>query len=496
MPPHFGQAHVGVVFAQLQPVLGPAGEHAVRLGHALGDQVVHQHAQVGLVTRGHPGVGLPRRCISCLGPSLQRRIHPGKQALRRRLFVARGAVDLSGKKQSANGPRLEVALQAGRVKVVVFNGIAGAQDVGVFQPGHRAHQLILNVKRQAGRDAVGVILVGGQALGLQKNLVAVLVGKAVDLVFHARAIARTHALDLAGEHRAAVKPGADDVVRALVGVGDPARHLRRVHVGPAHEAEHRDIAARAARHPVTGLLGAFREVNRPAIDTRWRAGFEAPLRQLQLFQPRRQAHRRRVARPACRVVVQPHMDLAVQKRTRRQHHGAAAKLHTHLGHGAHHAVALYHQVVNRLLEQPQIGLVFQPVPDGGFVENTVRLRAGRPHGWALAAVQNTKLDARLIGRQRHGATHRVHLAHQMAFANAADGRVTAHLPQRFNVVGEQQRFAAHAGSRERGFGSGMAAADNDHVEFLRVKHDGSMDGPQSQPVRRSRVRPGAHVREA
>ena len=46
--PDLGQAQVGVVLAQLQAELGPAGEHAVGLAHALGDQVVNQHADVRL----------------------------------------------------------------------------------------------------------------------------------------------------------------------------------------------------------------------------------------------------------------------------------------------------------------------------------------------------------------------------------------------------------------------------------------------------------------
>ena len=55
----FGQPQVGVVLAQLQPELGPAGEHAVGLGHALGDQVVDQHAEVGLVAPRQPGSPRP-----------------------------------------------------------------------------------------------------------------------------------------------------------------------------------------------------------------------------------------------------------------------------------------------------------------------------------------------------------------------------------------------------------------------------------------------------
>ena len=59
-PPDLGQAQVGVVLAQLQPVFGAAREHPVRLGHALGDQVVDQDAEIGLVARRHPRRVAPR----------------------------------------------------------------------------------------------------------------------------------------------------------------------------------------------------------------------------------------------------------------------------------------------------------------------------------------------------------------------------------------------------------------------------------------------------
>ena len=172
----------------------------------------------------------------------------------------------------------------------------------VLQPGHAAHQFVLDVKRQAGADAVRVVLIGGQTFGLQKNLVTVLVGKAVDLVFHAGAVARPNPFNLAGEHGAAVKATADDVVGAFVGVGDPARHLLRVHVQPTHETEDRHGGAHAAGHAVAGLCLAFAEVNAAAIQPGWRAGFQAALRQLQFLKPCTQRNRRWVPCPARRVV--------------------------------------------------------------------------------------------------------------------------------------------------------------------------------------------------
>ena len=96
---------------------------------------------------------------------------------------------------------------------------------------------MLNIKRQAGGNAVGIELVGCQPLGFQKNLVAVFVGKAVDFVFYAGAIARPYPFNLAGEHGAAVKAAANNVVCLGIGMRNPARQLLRVHTPMAHKAE-------------------------------------------------------------------------------------------------------------------------------------------------------------------------------------------------------------------------------------------------------------------
>ena len=80
------------------------------------------------------------------------------------------------------------------------------------------------------------------------------------------------------------------------------------------------------------------------------------------------------------------------------------------------------------------------------------------------------MNAALIRCQRHGATQCVHLFNQVPLANATDRRVATHLPQRLNVVRQKQGCATHPRSSQRGLGPGMAAADDDHVKVLWVKH--------------------------
>ena len=147
-----------------------------------------------------------------------------------------------------------------------------------------------------------------------------------------------------------------------------------------------------------------------------------------------------------------------------------------MGASADHAVALHHQVIHRLLEQPQIGLVFQHPSDGGFVQNTIRLCPGGSHGGAFGAVQNTELNTALVRGQRHGAAQGVHLFDQMAFANAANRRVATHLAKRFNVVRQQERFRAHARSGQRSLCASMATTDDDDIKLLGVQHKTNLWG--------------------
>ena len=78
---------IGVVGAQREPVLGPRREHAIGLGDALRHQIVDHHAEIALGPIEHD---LP-------APARARRgVEACDQALRRRFFVSRGAVDLPG----------------------------------------------------------------------------------------------------------------------------------------------------------------------------------------------------------------------------------------------------------------------------------------------------------------------------------------------------------------------------------------------------------------
>ena len=79
------QAQIRPVRVEEQSVLRPPREHAVGFVGASGNQVVDEHARVGLVALQHEGFAAEQ---------FFRRIDSRQQALDRRLLVAGGAIDL------------------------------------------------------------------------------------------------------------------------------------------------------------------------------------------------------------------------------------------------------------------------------------------------------------------------------------------------------------------------------------------------------------------
>ena len=112
--------------------------------------------------------------------------------------------------------------------------------------------------------------------------------------------------------------------------------------------------------------------------------------------------------------------------------------------------------------------------------HTVGLRAGRAYRRPLAAVQYAELDATEVGGSRHGAAQGIDFLDQVALADATDGRVTAHLPEGFHVVGQQQGLHAHACCSERGFGAGRR--EERHVARHHHDLEGSAEVERRQVV--------------
>ncbi len=217
-------------------------------------------------------------------------------------------------------------------------------------------------------------------------------------------------------------------------------------------------------------------IDAASVDSRRGAGLQPADGERQLAQARGEFIRRRIAGAASGVTFEADMDLAAQERAHGQHQGARPEPDTAQRHAPDDPLGLEGEVGDFLLEKLQVRLRLEQPTDGALVELAVGLRPSGAHRRPLAGVQGAQLDARLVGGERHRAAERIDLLDQMTFADAADSGIAAHLPEGVDIVREQERAAAHARGRERCLGTGVAAADHDHVELgLESHHHESQD---------------------
>ena len=234
-------------------------------------------------------------------------------------------------------------------------------------------------------------------------------------------------------------------------------------VATAEEAEHRSRL-------VAGLLLQLREIDAETVDARRRAGLKAVRTQWQLAQALCQRRCRRITGPAAIALALADMDAPTKEGAGGQHHVRRVEVHAHGGTDTADSTALQQQVVHRLLEQFEVRLRFDGTTNGGPIQVAIRLAARGAYRRTLARVQATPLDPGRVRCLRHHATERVDLAHQMALADATNGRVAAHLADGLDVVGQQQRARTRTCRGQCGLGAGVAATDHDHVIAVRILH--------------------------
>ena len=102
--------------------------------------------------------------------------------------------------------------------------------------------------------------------------------------------------------------------------------------------------------------------------------------------------------------------------------------------------------------------------------HAVRLGAGRTDRGSFAGVQHTKLDPGLVGGESHGAAQRIDFLHQVPLADPTDRRVTRHLAEGFNAMGEQQCSPTCPRGGERSLRSGVASAYHNYLEAFWEHH--------------------------
>ena len=155
---------------------------------------------------------------------------------------------------------------------------------------------------------------------------------------------------------------------------------------------------------------------------------------------------------------------AAEKRAGRKHHrpsldpAAVGQNHTA------DPMTIEDQRVDVTLDDRQTCLACQHVLDRTRITTAIGLHARPLHRCTLAAVEHTIVDRGRICGPPDQAIERVDLAHDMALAQPADGRIARHRADVAAIMADEQGGGTAPCGGGGGFGAGMAAADDDHVK--------------------------------
>src|ERR1051326_6233671 len=109
--------------------------------------------------------------------------------------------------------------------MIVFDGIARAQDPGLLQAWDRGHEGELNLFWERGGNAIRIDRVVVQALGLEENLVPIAIPEPDDLVLNRGAVPGATTCDLPRVHRGAMNIVPDQTMCGSGRSGDSALDL-------------------------------------------------------------------------------------------------------------------------------------------------------------------------------------------------------------------------------------------------------------------------------
>ena len=304
-----GQALIGIVGPQGQPILGARREHPVRLGDAAGHKIVDHHPEIAVGAVEHDRVG-----SACAHGCVQAR----NNSLRRSFFIASGAVDLAGQEQTWQTLGLQGRIEFARIDMVIFDGIAWPDHANPLPGREWSRGWKAAPPREARWRCRWDRRWSRRGLPAREKSDARRDRQSERSCPRSRAITRPAALDLPGIHRRAMHIRPDYLMGGRRRAGDTALDLRRGDPLGHHRERLRRIVA--------GLHLDRGPIDRGAVEPRRRAGLQSPELEAGALERSRKPERRRLAYPARRPILLAEMDQPTQKRSGRDNHRTGCQL--------------------------------------------------------------------------------------------------------------------------------------------------------------------------
>ena len=315
-----------------------------------------------------------------------------------------------------------------------------------------------------------------QSFRLEKHLVGFAVGEALYLILDGRAVTRPLPGNLPVIDRRQMQGFRNDPVSFGRCTGNTAANLGNSNmVGQCRKRYWRVVCRlHFQRIPVNG----------PAIEPRRCACLQPANRQVKGTQPFCQRVGWRLANPASRSDLGSQMDQTSQKGPSGQYHSCRAPFTPILGDHTAAAAILDDQITDRRLDDGHAG-IGNELLDRLAIEFPVGLSARTMNRGTAGPVQHPELNTCLVDRPAHNAVERIDLAHQMAFAKSADGRVAGHLADPVSAHRHKGCLCTHACGSSGRFAARMPSTDNDDVKLhgaVPSGHSKSVQGRFMRPL--------------
>lgn len=430
--------------------LGAGCEHAIRLVGTFGDEIVNEDSAVSFVALEDERFEVGEFTSG---------VYASEQALNAGFFVAGSSVDLAGEEKAVDGFDFEAMIELAGIDCVVFNRVTRANHFGIFEAFDGSEHCRLDVNWHACRHAVDVDLVCVETFGFEEDLVAILVGKLDYFVFYGRTVAGADAFDLAAVKRTAGDGFLKNCLRAFIGVGEEALDLG---AGDAVSEE-----GEGSGDGVAVLNFEFGKVDGAGVEAGRGACLEAGPLEVEGAERVAEEVGGGFAVAAAGVAGFANVGDALQEGAGGDDDGTGENLAT-VGQFDTLDLSPFVLLCNEELgdfglEDAEVGFLLEDLLHADAVELFVALSAGAPDGGAAGGIEETELDADVISDFAHQSAEGIDLADEVAFGDAANGRVAGHLRNEVGIHGDDAGLKAHSGTGARGFATGVTGADDEHV---------------------------------
>ena len=390
--------------------------------------------------------------------------------------------------------------QLGGIEEVVFDGVAGRQELGALEAGDGMDHVQLHLERQTVRSAVGIDFRHSPALRLDEDVVVGMRRELDHLVLDGRTVADAGTFDEAAVQGRIRQVRLDDLDRPGIRMGQPARDLvgardpgrerrqrdcstwnirrlagRRTGPGPGlfhveHPGGGPAAPAEKRRRLFAGLDQHLIVVDAVLVQPRRRAGLEAFHPEAQILQLEAQAVFGRLVEASAADDGLADVDFAAQEGSGGQHDGFGGQKARFLAKNARNPVVFDLHGLDLVGDEGQVVLGLQDGVHAGGIGRLVALDPVSADGGAFAAIEHPELDSGAVGVQRHLAAEGVEFEDHVRFGDAADGRIAGHPRRGQRIHRDQGRADAQPRRGQRRLAAGMSGAD--HHDVVGVHREG------------------------